>query len=321
MTILAKYAATALLLSGTAALADGPVRLVAQFRQAPVTRGALPKVAYYKNEDLIKTTTTTTKTPIYTTVQTPIVRRGIVVGYTTTQKLTGYNVTTRKATNITPKSEIYTTAGTSTTPGAAAAKFEFMWPIVAHYTANLNGVQDALLTLHAVSNSAPVALPGNVFNQTFDSGVLSLTRASAVRNVGKHGAYGPLLSNLLTVNFTNAVLSGQLGGTAVSLSASTPASTISFTSDFMHFTSANTPVDFSFAIAETAANPAVTRALVDPALTNVTGQRSLVSFRGNPTGLFASNGVPEPASWALMIGGFGVVGATARRRRLAVLQH
>jgi len=25
--------------------------------------------------------------------------------------------------------------------------------------------------------------------------------------------------------------------------------------------------------------------------------------------------VPEPASWALMIGGFGMVGATMRRRR------
>ena len=26
-------------------------------------------------------------------------------------------------------------------------------------------------------------------------------------------------------------------------------------------------------------------------------------------------GVPEPASWALMIGGFGLVGASMRRRR------
>ena len=28
-------------------------------------------------------------------------------------------------------------------------------------------------------------------------------------------------------------------------------------------------------------------------------------------------GVPEPASWALMIGGFGLAGATLRRRRTA----
>jgi hypothetical protein len=31
-----------------------------------------------------------------------------------------------------------------------------------------------------------------------------------------------------------------------------------------------------------------------------------------------SGAVPEPASWALMIGGFGLVGATARRRKVTV---
>jgi hypothetical protein len=28
--------------------------------------------------------------------------------------------------------------------------------------------------------------------------------------------------------------------------------------------------------------------------------------------------VPEPASWAMMIGGFGMVGAAMRRRRTAI---
>jgi hypothetical protein len=35
---------------------------------------------------------------------------------------------------------------------------------------------------------------------------------------------------------------------------------------------------------------------------------------------FASDAIPEPASWALMIGGFGMVGAMMRRRKLATLQ-
>nr|WP_318771533.1 PEPxxWA-CTERM sorting domain-containing protein [Thermaurantiacus sp.] len=30
------------------------------------------------------------------------------------------------------------------------------------------------------------------------------------------------------------------------------------------------------------------------------------------------NPIPEPAAWALMIAGFGLVGMAARRRRLAV---
>jgi hypothetical protein len=316
-------ATMATILTGAPALAAPPVRVIADFRQAPPAKGALPKVAYYKNEDVLKTTTTVTKTPIYTTVTTPIVKKGVIVGYNTTQKITGYNTVTTKATNITPKAELYTTNGSSTTASAAAAKFTFLWPITQPYTASLNGEQNALMTLHAISTTAPVALADNHFAQVFDSGTLSFTRTVPVKHVGAHGAYGPDLSNLLTVTFTNAVLTGGFGGTAAALTASTPSSHIIFTSDFMKFDAGNTPTDFSFSIAETSATPALTRALVDPTLTNVTGSRSLVSFRGNPIGQFSSNGVPEPANWALMIGGFALIGAAARRRssRITVLQH
>ncbi len=36
-------------------------------------------------------------------------------------------------------------------------------------------------------------------------------------------------------------------------------------------------------------------------------------------GAFKSGAVPEPASWALLIAGFGLVGAAARRRRFAIV--
>jgi hypothetical protein len=319
----AAAATVAMILTGTPALAAPPIRLVAEFRQSPVIKGSLPKVAYYKNEDVLKTTSTTTKTPIYTTVTTPIVKKGVIVGYTTTQKITGYNTVTTKATNITPKAEIYTTNGSSTTAAATAAKFKFMWPVLSPLTASLAGEQNALMTLHALSTHAPQAVANNQFIQLFDSGTLSFARTTPVRHVGAHGAYGPNLTNLLSVTFTNAVLTGMWGGTAVALTASTPSSQISFVSDFMKFDAGNTPTEFSFSIGETAATPAITRALVDPTLTNVTGARSLANFRGNPLGQFSSNGVPEPANWALLIGGFALIGASARRRsnRFSVLQH
>lgn len=60
------------------------------------------------------------------------------------------------------------------------------------------------------------------------------------------------------------------------------------------------------------------------------GQTSAISFGALPTGLsFTSGsgiflagapgtgGVPEPASWAMLIAGFGLTGATMRRRRIA----
>jgi len=96
---------------------------VASFAEVATKAGA-PKILYYKNEDLVKTTTTTTKTPIYTAVQTPIKNaKGQTIGYTTTQKITGYNTVTTKSTAVTPKAELYTTNGNSTAKAAAPVKF------------------------------------------------------------------------------------------------------------------------------------------------------------------------------------------------------
>ena len=57
-----------------------------------------------------------------------------------------------------------------------------------------------------------------------------------------------------------------------------------------------------------------------------TGSSSTLSFAAGDSGPFGAaldnvsvtGAVPEPAQWALMIGGFGLVGAASRRRRLAV---
>jgi hypothetical protein len=54
---------------------------------------------------------------------------------------------------------------------------------------------------------------------------------------------------------------------------------------------------------------------------SITGAGNVTSAIGRPAeggGGGGAGGVPEPATWALMIGGFGGVGALMRRRRMAV---
>jgi hypothetical protein len=43
----------------------------------------------------------------------------------------------------------------------------------------------------------------------------------------------------------------------------------------------------------------------------------LTIFKGTADSFSISDPVPEPANWAMMIAGFGLVGATQRRRRLS----
>lgn len=109
-------------------------------------------------------------------------------------------------------------------------------------------------------------------------------------------------ANLLTVSFTDATLTG--GGSAGAFFDSEPGvGTIVYTSDFLDF-SASTAEDFSLSFS---------------ALSSAFGS---ASWTADATGTFASNSheqpggfIPEPASWAMMILGFGGVGCVVRRRR------
>lgn len=297
----------------------GDTAPVASFFEVP-GKGVTPKVLYYKNEDMVKTTSTTVKTPIYTTVQTPIKNaKGQTIGYSTTQKISGYNTTTTKSTAVTPKAELFTTAtGSATAPGATPVKFLLSVAPASPFAATLSKPQDALFSLDAISTTAPV-MSGVDFTQLF-SGALSFTRTTPLYRLNAAGhAVGAALTNLLTINFTNAVLTGTANGTTIGFAANTPNSAISFSSDFRTFTRADWLTNFDFALAGNSASVALARAVVDPTLTNVTGTRSLSSFRVSTTGTFAASAVPEAATWMMMIIGFGAVGAARRAdvRKLA----
>ena len=270
----------------------GQAAPVAAFVQG--TRG-VPKILYYKNEDVVKTTTSSQR------VQTGTDSRGRPV-YT--------NVVT-KSTKVTPKAELYTINGSATAPAAAMVKFS-LDVNNGPFAAIFDKPQDALFSMSAVSTSAPT-LDNGTFTQLFD-GTLSFTRPAPLTN-----AAGVSLANLLTISFTNAVLTGSANGVTIGFAASTPASTINFTSDFRKFTDPNWLTNFDFAIAGNAASVAIGRASIDPALTNVTGARSLNSFRVSTAGTFAASAVPESASWTMMILGFAAVGVARRAdlRKLA----
>ncbi len=271
-----------------------PTAPVAAFTEA-ASHGSIAKILYYKNEDVLKTTSATVKTPIYNA-------KG---------KITGYNSVTTKSTAVTPKAELYTTNGSSTAKSAAAVRFSLDVPYGA-FTGISDVPQAALFSFSALSTSAPVLTDG-LFSQTFDSGTLSFTRATPLFALDAFGhATGPALTNLLTVTFTDAVFTASQNGVTIGFAANTPDSTINFTSDFRQFTKADWLSNFDFALAGNAASVSMARATVDPALTNVTGTRTLNSFRVATTGTFAASAVPEPASWAMMLIGFAAIGAARR---------
>lgn len=63
---------------------------------------------------------------------------------------------------------------------------------------------------------------------------------------------------------------------------------------------------------------------IDPARVTIAGNTLFVNWQGlsfQPGNQivveFAAGAIPEPASWMLLIGGFGMVGAAVRRRRVA----
>lgn len=207
---------------------------------------------------------------------------------------------------------VYTTAtGTATTPGAASVKFSFLIPSLAPFVTDI----DALYTLNGtIAKDSPVAASG-LFVQSGLNGTFSFLTTSAIT------VSGPGLitttyaagSNLLSGSFNNGNFVGNIGGTSGSSFASGPAGTnIVFTSDFLDFSSA---VSLDRAQSLTAVSGAFGKHA------GING--SLSSFRAVVGGQFSSDpvplvnavaGVPEPASWAMMLIGFGLVGVATRRR-------
>ena len=162
--------------------------------------------------------------------------------------------------------------------------------------ANNSTFVDGTLTFSAMGNNGATVVGNNVLAE-FASGFFSLTANSSFSFLGSTG------TNVLSGSFTNGVLTGILDGLAPTFSVSIPQSSITgVTSAFF-----NDPMmmvtNFSIGMSD-----------ADPSIGVTNGQ--LNSFTAASVGTFGAGPsvVPEPATWAMMILGFGLVGSVLRRK-------
>lgn len=150
--------------------------------------------------------------------------------------------------------------------------------------------------INLVGTATALPTVGVDIGQLF-SGTLTFTLLSP--QLGLNG----MSTKALKVTFANALLLAPPGGAAPTLQASSGSgSTISYESDFADLSGALTE-DFALSFSG-ASTPLV-----------MAGGR-LPNFRVSGSGTFAAVlPVPEPASWALMMTGFGATGMALRRRR------
>ena len=119
------------------------------------------------------------------------------------------------------------------------------------------------------------------------------------------GMSGPS-TNALTVTFLNALLIAAPGGASPTLQADAASgSVITYWSDFADLSDTDSE---NFSLSFSGSSTALTL-----------GGGRLPDFRVSGSGTFAAALVPEPASWGLMLVGFGVIGGALRSRRKTVL--
>jgi hypothetical protein len=162
---------------------------------------------------------------------------------------------------------------------------------------------DVLMNLTASTSAAELTAGGSIAALPVTSGSITFTSSAPITWNGHTG------TNLLTVNFSGGALVGILGGSTATYGTSTPPYTVDFSSDFLDF-STSTARDLALAI--NAINPSVGFAFGGDRANfgSVSGNFGADVTAGNPQGV-----VPEPASWALMFAGFGLVGSVMRSQR------
>lgn len=198
----------------------------------------------------------------------------------------------------TRSAEIYSTSSTASNALGSIPVFYILGG--AGLPADLQGPQNALLKVDFLSSHGTTG-SGSSRVQLFDSGTITITRTTpALEGLNTR-------TNLLTVSFTNAELDASQNNGAFTFKSNSNSS-ITYSSDFMNFANVITK-DFSFSFS--GANPTFSATL----------GKSSRTMRFSGTGTFASDpapiviGAPEASTWAMLVIGFGAVGAMLRTGR------
>ena len=199
-----------------------------------------------------------------------------------------------------------TTGVGSNLVGATAVRFSFLQAGISNI---VNEVAASLVLDFTAAAGNPAQSTGGFLIQPGLSGTFAFTYTGATPLVVGSRTY-TTGANLLTGTVTSAAIAGATGSSSGGFSASTSSgSVVNYTSDFLDFT--NT-VNRDMAISLTS---------IIPGLSRNSASTAINSFRASATGAFSSdpapivNGiVPEPATWGMMLLGFGLIGGSLRRR-------
>jgi hypothetical protein len=220
-----------------------------------------------------------------------------------TQTTSTANVSWVNPGNNTTGGSFFTTT-TGGVQGSTAISFKFLAPGVSPTLAAAVNNVPAVLTLSSVANLGNPA---------------DLSALPFIDQPGLHGSFSitytgipDLIVGLVHYHTGANLLSGvfQFGniqGTRQSSSGSVIAATASgsvltYTSAFLNFTHS---VQRDFSLNLTSITP----------LMDATAGKALKSFTASSGGSFSAQPIPEPATWVMMITGFGALGVAIRRRR------
>jgi hypothetical protein len=196
----------------------------------------------------------------------------------------------------------YTTSTpTGTAPGATQVHFSFIDPALDPALMFLPA-DFTLIAAAPSGNPAAFASGPGTWTQTAISGGFSFIYTGPSQFYGS--TFVTTGSNLLTGTYTNSWIQGAGGTGSNNLGVTNGGHFLTLTSDYEPFLN-RVPGTEEFAFNLLG---------VEPNFGAEPGA-ALRSFRANGGGNFSFRAVPEPAAWALMLVGFGGIGALLRSRR------